>query len=208
MPDPEAAEPIGQVRLAALLFAQAAAFTGIGLAAWHYSGRDPAEFVRFSWRAVIEGLALAAGFIAAAAALFRLSPALSERLVRMQAETYRFIGRDAGMPLFVAISLAAGIGEEALFRGGLQTLIGDHLGVPLAIVLVSAAFAAIHRARPLVTAILFVVGALFGAAYWYTGSLLAVMIGHVLYDIWAIAYLHREMARLGLFDARSGDGGA
>ena len=42
------------------------------------------------------------------------------------------------------------------------------------------------------------VGATFGAVYWLTGSLLAVMIGHALYDIWALKYLHGEFVRLGL----------
>ena len=116
----------------------------------------------------------------------------------MQAETYAFLGPKLGMPAIVFISLCAGVGEEALFRGGLQTFLGDYLGAPLAIVLSSAVFAAIHLGKPVITLLLLVVGLIFGTVFWLTGSLLAVTIGHALYDIWALRYLHCEFLRLGL----------
>ena len=170
---------------------------------------SPADFADLLPQVVMLGrvcsgiypIRLAGALIALAAVLFRGFPRIGERLVRLQAPGFAFFGRRLSLPMIVLISVGAGVGEEALFRGGLQTLIGDHLGVAAAILLSSAAFAAIHLARPVITALLLVIGAIFGVFYWQTGSLLAAMIGHALYDIWALRYLHREMHRLGLFDA-------
>lgn len=181
-----------------LLGFQAIGMIALGQWLWSLSGREKAGFVSVSMTEVLQGLALGAALIALAFTMFRGLPRISEALVRMQAETYAFLGPKLGMPAIAFISLCAGVGEEALFRGGLQTFLGDYLGAPLAIVLSSAVFAAIHLGKPVITLLLLVVGLIFGTAFWLTGSLLAVMIGHALYDIWALRYLHCEFLRLGL----------
>ena len=196
--EPGARPAIGLGKAMVLLGFQAAGMAAIGTLLWSWSGREPAEFVTWSLREAGQGIALGLGFIALAFALFRGLPAIGERLVRMQAETYAFLGPRLGLPAILLISLCAGVGEEALFRGGMQTFLGDQLGMPAAIALSSALFAAIHLGKPVITVLLFAVGAGFGIAYWLTESLLAVMIGHALYDVWALRYLHREFLRLGL----------
>ena len=182
----------------AALASQAALMIAAGYGLWRWSGRGGEDFVTVSALQVVLGLALGGGLILVAWAVFRAFPRIAEALVRMQAKTYGFIGGKLGWPAVVAISLCAGVGEEALFRGGIQIFLGDRLGIPMAIGLSSAAFAAIHLARPVITAMLFVIGALFGVIYWQTGSLLLVMIGHALYDVWALRYLLSEFVRLGL----------
>ena len=190
--------PIPLRKVVALLALQAVGMGAIGALLWRLSGREQAGFVSLSALQALQGLALGLALIAVAYALFRALPRISERLVRMQADTYAFLGPRLGWPAIVAISICAGAGEEALFRGGLQTLLGDYVGVPLAIALSSAMFALIHCGKPAITALLLVIGAIFGIVFWLTGSLLAVMVGHALYDIWALRYLHREFVRLGL----------
>lgn len=188
--------PMGKV--VALLAAQTAVFVAFGLVLWHFSGRALGDFLVLSTVGLAQGVALGAGFILLAWLVFTRLPDLADTLVRLQADTYRFLGPRLRAPAIVAISLAAGIGEEALFRAGLQTLLGDSLGTPAAIALSSAVFAAFHLGKPLITALLFVIGIVFGIVYALTGSLLAVMIGHVLYDIWALRWLHSSFLRLGL----------
>lgn len=195
-PAAERVIPLGQVLV--LLGLQAIAMVAIGALMWIWSGREKADFVAFSAREAAQGVLLSAVLVALAYGFFRAAPRVSETLVRMQARTYGFLGPRLGWPAIVFISLCAGVGEEALFRGGLQTFLGDHVGAPAAIALSSAVFAAIHLGKPGITALLFLVGAIFGIVYWLTGSLLIVMIGHALYDIWALRYLHREFVRLGL----------
>lgn len=195
----QAAKPeISLGKALVLLGFQAIGMIALGQWLWSLSGREKAGFVSVSMTEVLQGLALGAALIALAFAMFRGLPRIAEALVRMQAETYAFLGPKLGMPAIVFISLCAGVGEEALFRGGLQTFLGDYLGAPLAIVLSSAVFAAIHLGKPVITLLLLVVGLIFGTGFWLTGSLLAVMIGHALYDIWALRYLHCEFLRLGL----------
>lgn len=183
----------------ALMFAQTAAFVAMGLGLWMWSGRSAGAFVSFGGHEFALGIALAGIFIAIAAAIFHGLPRLSEYLVRAQADNLAFLESKLPFSAIVAISLGAGIGEEALFRGGIQTLAGDYLGTPLAMVVASAIFAVVHVARPPVAVLIFVIGMIFGTIYWYTASLLAVMIGHALYDVFALWYVQKEMHRLGVF---------
>lgn len=184
----------------ALLAMQGVLFVLAGAGLWLWSGRAVGDFVSFSLGEAMVGLGFGAALIVLAAALFHGFPKTGEHLVRLQSETHRFLGAHLGWPAIVLISLVAGISEEAAMRGGLQTLLGDHIGPVGAIAIASALFAALHLAKPLITALLLAIGMLFGVVYWHTGSLLAVMIAHVVYDIWALRYLNREMHRLGLFD--------
>ncbi len=190
--------PLGKVVV--LLAAQTAVFVGLGMMLWHLSHRELAQFLIPSLAGALQGMAFGAALILAAWFVFTRFPTLADRLVRLQTDTYRFLGPRLPMWAIVMISLGAGIGEEALFRAGLQVWLGDHIGVPAAIAVASGVFAAFHLGKPAITALLFVIGAVFGVVYWLTGSLLAVMIGHVLYDIWALRWLHREFLRIGLFD--------
>jgi uncharacterized protein len=191
---------ITPLRALVLLAIQATLFTAAGVGMWLWAGRSLESFISFSVREGAMGVAFGGALIAIAAALFRGFPRLAEQLVRLQSGTYRFLGPKLGWPAILLISLAAGISEEAALRAGLQTLVGNYVGAWGAIAISSAAFAALHLAKPVITALLFLIGVLFGVAYHESGSLLAVMIAHVLYDVWALRYLNREMHRLGLFD--------
>lgn len=182
-----------------ILAAQCTLMIALGLILWDWSGRPLRRFVSFAPAELAQGIGLGLALIAFAFALWRLFPRAGEKLIRMQAQSYRFLGPNLGWPAIVFIALCAGAGEEALFRGGLQTLLGDHIGVPAAIALASLVFALVHLGKPAVTGLIFAVGCLFGAVYAATESLLTVMIGHALYDIWALRYLQREMLRLDLF---------
>lgn len=181
-----------------LLALQAIGMVALGRALWLWSDRSPADFVTFSFYEVALGSGLALASIGLGVIIFRAFPRYAETLVRMQGETYRFLGPRLGWPAIIFISLYAGIGEEALFRGGLQTFLGDHVGPLAAIALSSAVFAVIHLGKPVITLLLFIVGVIFGVVFWLSESLLAAMIGHAFYDVWALRYLHREFLRLGL----------
>ena len=190
--------PLRKAVLALLL--QGVLFTVAGAGLWRWSGRPLSGFVTFTLAEVALGIAFGGALIATAAMLFQGFPKLGEKLVRLQADTYRFLGSNLEWPAVVLISLVAGISEEAALRGGLQTLLGDEFGPVAAILVSSAVFAALHLATPLITVLLLFIGIIFGIVYWITGSLLTVMIGHVLYDVWALRYLNREMHRLNLFE--------
>ncbi len=192
-------------KLASGLGIQAALLLAAGAAMWAYSGRELAGFIDWGWRPLLQGIAFGLSLIALAAAVFRLFPRFLEHTVHLQARMAQLFARDTGWPVYVWIALCAGVGEEALFRGGVQTLAGDHLGTAAAIAVSALGFALMHLARPLITAIIVLIGVVFGVVYWWTGSLLTVIVGHALYDVWALRRLHGELLRLGYFDRQPAD---
>lgn len=179
---------------------QAFAFAAIGGAIWVASGRTRDDFVSFAaWEAGY-GIALALALIALSAGLAWAFPGYARWLVRTQARNYSFLKQRIGLGAILFISLCAGLGEEALFRGGLQTLLGDHFSVPIAIALSSGLFALIHFAKPLNSALIFAIGCLFGGVYWATGSLLTVIVAHAVYDVYALWALQEALHRMGIFE--------
>ena len=120
--------------------------------------------------------------------------------MRAQARNYPFLKHRISLAAIIFISICAGVGEEVFFRGGLQTVLGDYVPLPFAIALASALFAIVHFAQPLNSALIFVIGCLFGLVYWATGSLLTVIFAHMVYDIYALWALQNAMHEFGVFD--------
>ena len=194
----KASGPLNPLKVGLALTFQFTLFLVLGALLWHWSGRAIADFVRVDTRAVLQGLLLGGAMIGTAWGLFRRFPRQCEQLVRLQAETYAFFGKRVGWPLIILVSIGAGVGEEALFRGGVQTLVSDEVGPAGGIVIAAALFAGAHFGKPLIMALIFLIGALFGVVYAVTGSLLTVMIAHAVYDVFALKYLFAEMRRLEL----------
>ncbi|MEX0645082.1 MAG: CPBP family intramembrane glutamic endopeptidase [Parvularculaceae bacterium] len=99
-------------------------------------------------------------------------------------------------PLRIAIfSIGAGIGEELLFRGVLQTWMAGLMPVWLAIILSNLIFGALHARTVLYAIIAGLVGVYLGALLEISGNLLAPIIAHALYDAIALDYFRRAIAR-------------
>ena len=91
----------------------------------------------------------------------------------------------------VLISLVAGICEELLFRGFLQTWL-SRLSTPLlGLIGASVAFALLHYASFTYFIAALAAGFLLGLTYRITDSLLCVVIWHAVYDFLAITALAR-----------------
>ncbi|MGO8926145.1 MAG: lysostaphin resistance A-like protein [Limisphaerales bacterium] len=94
-----------------------------------------------------------------------------------------------------AISLCAGISEEAFFRGAIQGSLADRVGLGFALVLASVVFGAAHLLTWTYAIIAAFIGAYLGLLWIWTGNLLAPMITHAVYDFVALVYflkLHRS----------------
>ena len=189
--------PLPSRKIAAALTAQALVFVVAGAAMWVFAGNDLAEFVDLGWLPVGQGVLLGLALIAVVGATFRAFPRFLEHTVHLQSKMAVLFSERTGWREYVIIALCAGIGEEAIFRGGLMTLLDGYTGPAAAIFLSSLVFALFHLAKPLIGVIILVVGVIMGLVYWWTGSLLTVMIGHALYDVWALRRLHLEFIRLG-----------
>jgi hypothetical protein len=98
---------------------------------------------------------------------------------------------DASISQMIAVSVMAGIGEELLFRGVLQTLAARWTTPLLGIALSSLIFGVFHALSPLYFVLATVVGGYFGCIVMAGQDLLPAMVAHVLYDCFALAYLSR-----------------
>ena len=87
------------------------------------------------------------------------------------------------------ISLSAGVGEEMLFRGVIQTSIGSSLGMPWGLVLASLLFGLFHPISLTYMIIASILGLYLGSVLIVGGNLLTVMVVHALYDFAALGYL-------------------
>ncbi len=91
------------------------------------------------------------------------------------------------------VAALAGVGEEALFRGVLQTWGTEALGPALGIGLTSIVFGLAHFVTPLYAFLAAAIGTYIGVLYYVSGDLLAVMLVHGLYDLVALEILVRRV---------------
>jgi membrane protease YdiL (CAAX protease family) len=87
------------------------------------------------------------------------------------------------------ISLAAGIGEEMLFRGFLQSLFTEAWGPWVGVATASIIFGLMHCITPAYFLLAALLGAYLGAIWLLDGNLLSVIVAHALYDFVALVYL-------------------
>lgn len=90
-----------------------------------------------------------------------------------------------------ALSLVAGIGEEALFRGLLQTKLAAHLDKPIGLMLASIAFGLAHALTPGYALLATGMGLWLGGLCLWTGGLMAPAVCHAVYDFGVLLYLLR-----------------
>jgi len=165
--------------------------------------RGKLSFKQWSW-----GLAAAFFF----AATIHASIVLLFRLVPFPMAAFRhgydvsFIPSQPMRWLAVVVSaLSAGICEETGFRGYMQRPLEQRHGAPVAILISSLLFMALHLtkawATPGMLPIVFGAGVLLGLLAWSSNSLIPGMIGHVVMDVGMFAYWWTGMA--GDFTART-----
>lgn len=110
----------------------------------------------------------------------------------------RFKG--ATPPTLVLVAAAAGICEEALFRGAIQSWIGTWSGPHVAVLAAAVLFGLLHAVSVRYAVFATVLGMVLGYLFLLTGSLAAAMLAHGVYDFAVLHWLRRLPAR------RAGDG--
>lgn len=93
----------------------------------------------------------------------------------------------------ILMATAAGIAEEMLFRGVIQTWMAGFAPVALAVILSNFLFGLLHMRTLLYAIIAGMVGVYLGALYAFTDNLLAPMATHALYDAVALEYTRRAV---------------
>ncbi len=114
-------------------------------------------------------------------------------LVRIVDETLLPMFRTCGLAELAIICILAGLGEEMLFRGLVQTAvagwIGGQAGTWIALAIASILFGLLHRITNTYAVLAALIGLYLGWLWLITGNLLVPIVVHAVYDFLALAYL-------------------
>jgi uncharacterized protein len=159
--------------------------------------------VSFDAQSVLTGsiLALPLGALAAALDLIENRfPALKDVSTATQRSVLALLGGTwkprVALAIAMALGMAAGLGEELLFRGVLQYELNARFGAALAVGVSSVIFGALHAVTPLYAALAAIASIYFGALYLVTGNLCVPIACHAVYDVGALMYAHWVVSRL------------
>lgn len=147
------------------------------------------------------GTAVALGLAAAAPLLLLLAWSLSSDLpamVRLRRDV-----QDGLVPVFAScrppdiavISILAGLGEEALFRGLIQTGLADALGPWIGLIAASTLFGLAHLITSTYALLAGLVGAYLGLLFMASGNLMLPVVTHSVYDFVALTFLMRHTSQ-------------
>ena len=103
----------------------------------------------------------------------------------------------ASVAQLAAVAIAAGFGEELLFRGLVQAGISDFLGVTIGLAVASVLFGVCHWLNTTYAILAMLAGAYFGLLLVATGNILTPIVAHAAYDFLALSYLVRPERLIG-----------
>ncbi len=163
---------------------------GIGVVfAWLLRGELLfAMLERFSWRAVGLGVLTAGLSMSVVHLLSKVSKKLEQALKESGVKVGEEAMRMAGYPVMLVIVSAAGIGEEILFRGGLQPTIGI---IPAAL-LFGYSHGGWRKEMWAYVIVASISGSVFGLAYAWSGDLWVSVIAHSVHNVAAAVVLSRN----------------
>jgi membrane protease YdiL (CAAX protease family) len=161
----------------------------VALAVGAWTGVAPFASLTWSWRG------LAWGILATAPLLLGLRWALRTRWPPVARLVHLVEARLA--PMFagstaaelVLVAALAGLGEEVLFRGAIQPALAAHVPAWAAVAITAGIFGLAHALTPAYAVLAALVGAYLGCLFLATGTLLAPIAAHALYDVVALAAL-------------------
>ena len=105
---------------------------------------------------------------------------------------------------FALIALAAGWGEELLFRGWLQTLVTRNItgsaGLWMGVLVSSAVFGLCHWISSTYAILALLAGVYLGILFVSSGNILTSVTTHAVYDFVALVWITRQSQRAGLIN--------
>lgn len=152
--------------------------------------------VNLEWPAVGWGILLTLPLLAMLALLERLPHKSFVNLRRVADQLVDELFGDARFYDLLLISALAGLGEEMLFRGFLQTALAEWTGLPMfGLLVASLLFGLAHLITRTYAVLATLIGLYLGWAYWYFDNLLAPIVAHGLYDFLALIYLQYRVGK-------------
>ena len=189
-PDPEIDAPGHDAIITLAVFAEGGLAPLSLLLGW-LLGHPPLRL--FSWdpRGALLGAAAALPPVLGLIALLRRPFGPFVRVKRFFVTEFVPLLGNSTWPDLVLIAVAAGVGEEMLFRGVFQSSLVDAIGTTPGVVLASLLFGVLHPISIPFAVINFTMGLYLGALYLFTGNLLAAMACNGTYNFILMAHLLR-----------------
>jgi membrane protease YdiL (CAAX protease family) len=101
---------------------------------------------------------------------------------------------NGGIGQFAMVAVLAGVGEELLFRGALQTTLANWTTPVIGLVITSLLFGLAHALSKLYFLFAIAVGGFLGWMTLKYNDLVGPMVAHGVYDFLALAYLSRRLS--------------
>jgi membrane protease YdiL (CAAX protease family) len=151
--------------------------------------QSPLLMFQWTWQDVLlgVGLTLPMAVIFFGCYLFPVGPL--GQIKRFVQEVFAPLMAPCTLVDLLGISILAGLGEEMLFRGVLQSKFILWAGVGWGVAIASVLFGLLHAVTPAYTVLATLMGAYLGVVFWWTNNLLVVVLMHALYDFLALVYL-------------------
>ena len=166
----------------------------LALGAGPLLGAPPLDGLRLSWEAAAAGLAAALPPAAAVILAVRGEVPWARRLAATVEDLLKplLVNPPARLALVAAL---AGVGEEALFRGVLQTAVADAAGPGAGLLAASLLFGGAHFLSRAYAVLATLFGLFLGALYLWSGNLLVPVVAHTAYDFALFLYVRRRVLR-------------
>lgn len=175
---------------AAVVFELGALVIALVLAA--VVGVDLLSQIRFRWQGILWSIVAILPLLIAMWGIVHTPWAPFTRILRELDETVIPLFASCSFQELALISFLAGLGEEALFRGLVQTQLSSAFGVWAGLTGASVLFGLVHLLTPAYGILAGLVGAYLGFLFMLSENLLVPITTHAFYDLIALVYLVRR----------------
>lgn len=155
--------------------------------------RDPLESLCWDWSALACGVAATLPLLLGYRVLARWPIGPLQRIKELLEEFVATVFAKATPLDLAVVAIAAGLGEEVLFRGLVQAALGDWLGPIPGLVLASVLFGLAHAVTVTYVFLAGLVGVYLGAVWQLSENLLSVVVTHALYDFVVLLLVARRV---------------
>jgi CAAX protease family protein len=155
---------------------------------------EPQSWIAWTWRDFALGLLATIPMLVGLLIMRRIRRGPLGRLNSVVDQTLVPLFGHCNLLQLVLISLLAGVGEELLFRGAIQSLLGNWFGSPTGLIVTSVVFGLLHLITPTYGILAGCIGLYLGWFAIASGNLLGPIVAHGLYDFLALALLTGKLA--------------
>jgi membrane protease YdiL (CAAX protease family) len=156
---------------------------------------DPLSQLQPGWRSLVWGVLATAPLLFALTWILQRPAGELRRLVEFVVTQLGPVLAQRSTAELALLATLAGVGEELLFRGVVQTGLGRVLPAPLDLLAASSLFGLAHFATATYAIVAGLMGLYLGTLFLAQGTLLGPIVTHALYDFVALLLVVRRHRR-------------